>query len=81
MDEWLIFPTLVAVLFFAIKWHDKPPHQSVNDERAYEPQHVSKALRRLGPSPRPWHTTFLRSSTGSSLYTKPQFNAEEVKPS
>jgi hypothetical protein len=79
MYEWLIFPTLVAVLFFAIKWHDKPAHQPMNDERAYEPQNVIQALRPAGRSPRPWRTTLLRSSTGSSLHTKPQFNPEEVR--
>jgi hypothetical protein len=79
MYEWLIFPRLVAVLFFAIQWHDKPAHQPVNDERAYEPQIVSQALRCGGGNPRPWRTTLLRSSTGSSLHTKPQFKAEEVR--
>jgi hypothetical protein len=79
MYEWLIFPTLVAVLFFAIKWNDKPAHQPVNGERAYEPQSVSQALRRAGRNPRPWRTALLRSSTGNSLHSKPQFNAEEVK--
>jgi hypothetical protein len=79
MYEWLIFLTLVAVLFFAIQWHDKPAHQPMNDERAYEPQNVSQALRRAGRNPRPWRITLLRSSTGSSLHTKPQFNAEEVR--
>jgi hypothetical protein len=69
------------VLFFAIKWHDKPAHQPVNDERAYEPQNVSQALRRAGRNPRLWRATLLRSFTGSSLPTKSQFNAEEVRHS
>jgi hypothetical protein len=79
MHEWLIFLTLVAVLFFAITWHDKPAHQPVKDERAREPQNGSQELRRTGRNPRPWRITLLRSSTGSSMHTKPQCNAEEVR--
>jgi hypothetical protein len=38
MYESLILLTLVAVLLLASKWHDKPAHQPLNDEGAYEPQ-------------------------------------------
>lgn len=79
MYERLIFPTLVVVLFFATKWHDKPALQPVNDEHADEPRNGSQALRRARRNPRPWRATFRRPSTGSSLHTKPQFNTEEVR--
>ena len=37
MTECLIL-TLLVVLLFAIRWHDKPSHEPVNDERASDPQ-------------------------------------------
>ena len=38
MYESLILLSLVTVLLFMSKWHDKPAHQPLNDEGACEPQ-------------------------------------------
>ena len=41
MYESLILLSLVTVLLFMSKWHDKPAHQPLNDEGACEPQRAS----------------------------------------